>query len=321
MIAAVVSPARRRALSLALLVALAPSLAPSWASAQGTPAVESADRARDLKARGDAAMDSGRPADAIAAYSEAYALSADPALLYNRGRALQALTEYPRALEELERFEREAPPELKARVPKLAELIAELRGKVSTLTVQCTTAGARLLLRDRALGGCPLAGPVRVNAGPATLEVTAEGYFPWKRDLTLPGGGATTVDVTLVSKVTSGVLVVRSPVVGTQVTVDGTPRGVVPVEVTVAGGAHAVSLSKEGYVGARTSAVVAAGERKELEVPLEKESPVWARWWFWTGIGVVLAGGVVTVVALTTEKDPTPGTISPGIVPAGAFRF
>lgn len=313
---------RRRALSLALLVALAPALVPSSALAQAAPpAADPADRARELKTRGDAAMDSGRPADAIAAYSEAYALSADPALLYNRGRALQALTEYPRALEELERFEKEAPPELKARVPKLAELVAELRGKVTTLSVQCTTPGARLLLRDRALGACPLAGPVRVNAGPATLEVTAEGYFPWKREVALPGGGATSVDVALVSKVTSGVLVVRSPVVGTQVTVDGTPRGVVPVEVSLAGGSHAITLAKEGYHAARTSAVVVAGERKEIEVPLEKESPVWARWWFWTGIGVVVAGGVVTAIALTTEKDPTPGTISPGIVPAGAFRF
>ena len=309
--------------ALALLLTLAPMLATPIARAQPSPpaAPDAAERAKALKASGDAAMDSGRPADAVIAYSSAYELSADPALLYNRGRALQALTEYPRALDELERFEREAPAELKAKVPKLAELIAELRSKVTTVTIDCRIAGARVLLRDRALTTCPVAAPLRVNAGPATLEVTAEGHFPFRRELTLAGGGAPSVVVQLVSKTTSGILVVQSPVVGTRVLVDASTAGVVPLELTVPAGTHAITLSKDGYHDAKTSAVVAAGERKVVSVPLERETPIYARWWFWTGVGVVVAGGVATVIALNTEKDPTPGTISPGIVPAGAFRF
>jgi hypothetical protein len=299
---------------------------PAWAQ-QPTPHeapppdADKLERAKALKAQGDAAMDSGRPADAIIAYSAAYELSADPALLYNRGRALQALTEYPRALDELERFDREAPADLKAKVPKLGELIAELRQKVTTLTVVCSVQGARVLLREKALTSCPPPGPMRVNAGPATIEASAEGYFPFKRDVVLPGGGIATIDVTMTSKTTSGILVVQSPVVGTRVTVDDAPAGVVPVEITVGAGSHVIRLSKDGYHGAQTAAVVGAGERKIVNVPLEKETPIYAKWWFWTGIAVVVAGGVVAVVALNTEKDPTPGTIAPGIVPAGAFRF
>src|SRR5688572_32317740 len=76
-------------------------VAPTVAAEEPNPA--------ELKKRGDDAMESGRPADALAAYVEAYAISKDPALLYNKGRALQALTEYPRALEELEAFDKSAP--------------------------------------------------------------------------------------------------------------------------------------------------------------------------------------------------------------------
>src|SRR5437899_856477 len=91
------------------LAALATALFPTSAlpvreaRAQQAPAAE-ADRVGALKKRGDDAMDSLRYADALAAYSEAYSLSKDPALLYNKGRADQALGDYPSALQELERF-------------------------------------------------------------------------------------------------------------------------------------------------------------------------------------------------------------------------
>lgn len=39
--------------------------------------------------------------------------------------------------------------------------------------------------------------------------------------------------------------------------------------------------------------------------------PLWAQWWFWTAIGVVLVSGIV--VALTIDTDPE--------VPQGFTRF
>ena len=44
-------------------------------------------------------------------------------------------------------------------------------------------------IRDRAVGTCPLSSPVSVNAGNAHLEVSAEGYFTYERDVELPAGG------------------------------------------------------------------------------------------------------------------------------------
>jgi hypothetical protein len=285
------------------------------------PATTPEERARDLKSLGDRAMDAGRPADALTAYTEAYRISPDPALLYNRGRALLALGEYPDALAEVEKFDEAAPADLKARVPGLPKLLAELRQKVSTLSLTCAAPGARVRLRDRTLGSCPLRGPVRGAAGKATLEVSSEAYFPYSREVELPPGGLVSLEVVLVSRTTSGILVVKSPVAGTAVSVDGARAGVVPVEITVQPGSHRVELVHDGYNRAETTTLVGAGERKQLDVALDPEASVFSRWWFWAGVGVVVAGGVAITAAALTEKSPSRGTIDPGVVSAGLVSF
>ena len=66
--------------------------------------------------------------------------------------------------------------------------------------------------------------------------------------------------------------------------------------------------------------MLAAGEKKEVDVPMAERSSILGRWWFWTAVGVVAAGGVTTFIALTTEKSPDSGTIPPGQVKA-ELRF
>jgi tetratricopeptide (TPR) repeat protein len=172
-----------------------------------------AERAAVLKKRGDEAMDSLHYEDALAAYSEAYALAKDPALLYNRGRVLQARSDYPAALEAFEQFARDAPPAMRARVPKLQQLLAEIRSKVAKVEIVVNVAGARVSVRERPAGTAPLATPLALNAGPATVEVAADGYAPYRREVDLVGGETTRVDVALVAARPDGdVLAASAPV-------------------------------------------------------------------------------------------------------------
>src|SRR5262249_35410423 len=133
-----------------------------------------------------------------------------------------------------------------------------------------------------------------------------------------------TVDVQLSLTDRHGILVVRS-VEGAHVWLDGAPRGDVPVEVPVLEGSHDLRLERDGYEPSATSAVAVAGERKELSITLVKEPSILAKWWFWTGVGVFVAGGVTTAVLLTSERKADAGTIHPGVVSGplrvGAFRF
>jgi hypothetical protein len=181
------------------------------------------------------------------------------------------------------------------------------------LTVQSPVEGARVLLRSQALGTTPL-GPLRVNAGHGSLEVLAEGYYPFQKEVDLPPGGIVTIEAALASKSDSGVMRFESPLVGVAVTLDGKAAGEAPVEVALKAGSHALVMSKAGYEPVKTAVIVAAGDKRSLSFKLEKQAPVTSKWWFWTVAGAVVLGGVATTYALLTERSPDRGTYPPGQV-------
>lgn len=287
----------------------APSVPPAASPDADVPAL--------AKQRGDDALVGGRAAEALAAYMESYAARPDAAVLYNIGRAHQALADYGAALDALESFEITAPPNVRARVPGLARLLADVRQHASLLAISSAVDGATVRLDDRSLGKTPLRAPVRVNAGTATLVLEKEGFFPFQRTIALPPGAVAAFDVVLVSKLTKAIVTVRSPVAGARVAIDRRPEGTVPTEIVVAPGSHDLELTLDGYRTLRTSVAVAAGETRTLELSLETEAPITKKWWFWTGLGVLAVGATITVVALTTERSPSSGNVDPGRIRAG----
>jgi len=290
--------------------------------APGAPASPSA---AELRQRGNDAMSALKPAEALPYYQQAYELSKDPALLYNMGKAHEALEDYPAALAQYERFRREATPELRARVPKLDELVAGVRSKISFVSITSNVVGARVLVRDKAVGQVPAGGPLQLSlaAGPARIEVDADGYAPFKREVELRGGENTAFDAKLVSVAHAGTLVVQSEPTGGSVVVDDKQLGSAPVEQTVDSGAHTIVVRHEGYNDVTTTAVVGVGERKVVPIALEKSAPITQKWWFWTGIGAVVVAGVAVGVtaALLTEKSADKGSIPPGSTSAPLLRF
>src|SRR5262249_55486129 len=163
--------------------------------------------------------------------------------------------------------QQEAKPELRRRVPQLDDLLADLRGKVATLTVSSNVEHARVLVRAQQIGVTPLAAPVKLNAGHAVIEVIAEDYEPFSREVDLPGAAATAIEATLVAKTRMGMLVVKTSGEGT-VSIDGKLLGRAPVEATLGAGSHRILVSSERYKDVQTTAVVAAGERRELSIAL-----------------------------------------------------
>jgi hypothetical protein len=45
--------------------------------------------------------------------------------------------------------------------------------------------------------------------------------------------------------------------------------------------------------------------------PAPEARPVWRRWWFWTGVGVVVVGGAAAAFFLTRPETRAPGTLDP----------
>ena len=199
----------RRFLAVVLVFVVALLVTPRVAGAQ--TAADSA-RATQLKKQGDDLVHSLHYREALAAYDEAFAISHDPAIFYNRARALDALGETPQALDAYEEFIRVAPASLKAKVPKLDELVAAVRARVATLVIHCPIMGANVLVRRRVEGTTPLAAPLRVRTGPAVIEVQADGFQPFHAELVLAGGAPTTLDVALVKDEPTPVVVAPAPI-------------------------------------------------------------------------------------------------------------
>jgi hypothetical protein len=318
---ALVPSARFRALlSLGgLVAALALPAPPAMAddAAHPAPADQAAidaTRAAELKQAGDKAMDSLHYADALAAYQEAYKLSPQPALLYNEGRALQALDRHPEALAKIQAFKAVAPRDVLDRVPDLDKLLADLRARVSTLDVSCNVAGARILVDRKVLGTTPLAERLQLNAGRVTVEVEAEGYFPFHQTVDLKGAETLSVQATLLRN-TNGILVVNGSSPGADVVLDGKSIGVAPAEQAVTAGTHRLLLRHPRFADTPASVVVEAGERKEVTVPL-RAPPVTTRWWFWTSLGAAAATAAAVTAAELVTRGPDSGTIPPGRITA-----
>lgn len=310
-------PGARRARSVTVIVTALALIAPHRGEAYAAPsALSAADKkaAADLKKQGDDAMVSLRYAEALDAYTKAYTLTEEPALLYNRGRALQALGKFPEALEQIEAFDAQAPAQLKARVPALDALLAELRAKVSAITLVSNVEGARIFIDKQVIGVTPLANSLKLNAGSVLVEVEAEGYTPFRQQLELHGGETASLFAKLSLKTTLGVLSVVSSTSGARVIVDGKPAGSVPVELSLNAGLHEIRVERAGYEPVSTSAMIAAGARKQVTIPLEP-IPVTQRGWFWASVGLGVAAAAAAVVLTQVIVTPLPpGSLQPGTI-------
>src|ERR1035437_2781865 len=176
-----------RVATWACAVAVAMTLASIDARAEA-PSKADVARATELKKSGDELAHASQFREALKAYDDSYALVADPAILYNRGRAHEALGEFAEALDEFEKFVATAPGDMKTRVPNLETRVQEIAHNVATVVLQCPVAGATVVIRGKTAGTTPLASPIRLTAGDAAIEVTAAGYKPFQKSATLAGG-------------------------------------------------------------------------------------------------------------------------------------
>jgi tetratricopeptide (TPR) repeat protein len=254
------------------------------------------------KAQADAAFDTRNYERALDAYRAAFAAGGDARLHYNIAQTLTALGRYPEALESYQRFLAEAPAGTlsTAQQEKFFQLLDELKAKISRLEIVCDVAGARVFVRDKALGTTPLSAPLTLDAGGAKIEILAEGYEPFVANVDLPGAGAKKVDATLRRVDFTGSLAVHGNVAA-HVVVDGHDRGETPVTVRLDRGAHTVVVRAEGYVEQTKTIELAAGAKDEATFALRR-SPDYTIAFAGFGLGgaALATGAVMGILAFTS---------------------
>jgi tetratricopeptide (TPR) repeat protein len=264
-----------------------------------------------LKEQGDVAIEEGKYALALEAYAKALGIESCPNLYYNRGRALQGLGRNAEALADFEQFQRAAPADLIARVPHLEEMMSFVRGKVSEIIVHCDVQQAVLTVKGQVMS-LPLKEPLRIDPDTVEIQVTAPHYETWSTVVTLKGGEQQEIAPKLRPVDSTGNIVVGSPTTGAVVQVDGKVIGMVPVELRLEAGSHVIALNHTDYKSAQSRVILRPGENRTINVTLEKVTPWYKTWWFWTGVSVVAVTGTAFGVALVTEKSPDKGDIPPG---------
>ena len=149
------------------------ALVPSGARAQSADELVAGGLAR--RAQRDAG-------GALALFERAAALEPSTRVDAQVALALQALGRWLEAEERLAGLLARDDDEWLARNrPHLDEALAEVRGRLGEVVIECAVDGARVLVDRREVGTTPLPGPVRAVAGTAIVEVLADGHHAIQR--------------------------------------------------------------------------------------------------------------------------------------------
>ena len=185
------------AVSPALLVAsaIAAPANPPALSPANSPAIGE----EELIDRGIALREARNDAAALDVFRQAYHLKQGARPLAQMALAEQALGRWVEAEADLTKaISRGDDPWIQKNANLLHQALLEIQGHLGSLQLTGGVPGAQLFVNDVSAGTLPLATPLRVNAGTATLEVRAANYLPTRRAVTIPRQGIARETVTLV---------------------------------------------------------------------------------------------------------------------------
>jgi hypothetical protein len=290
------------------------TLALSWpvAHARADGGGKVLDEAAARYDRGVKLFDSGDYPGALAEFDAVYRLTKRWEVLFNVAVTQKKLFRYGAAVRSLERYLAEGGAGVDG--PRRAAVereLTEIRALVAEITVVVEGAPAQLDVDGLSEGATPLDRPLLLGSGRHVLRATREGELPDEKAIDVVSGQNATVRLAPrprpVEAKTATITVDSNPP-GATLTVDGKAVGKAPWSGELDAGGHLVTGALDGYTKARQELVVVAGQTRRVTVELlvappvaEADRPVYKKWWFWTGIGAVVAGGVATAIILGNQ--------------------
>jgi hypothetical protein len=317
---------------LAVAVALGCMLAAGVAEAADVPKPSaSADtpditQARQEFLNGAELVKEARWGEALGAFERSGKLRPHAITTYNVGACERAMGLYTRAQKTFKEALAQNDAAGKNDLP--AALITDIEGYLSQISsllanvmvtlvpanAALTVDGRPLEVTDRAAnppvlsvgllppgpGEAPPASIFRVQLDPGVhvFTLSRKGYADALVNRTFSPGASTELSLHL-DRLPATLHVASYPTGGI-VTVDGTDVGATPVDVSRPAGSYKVVVRKPGYVTYETEIVAQSGEDLNLSPNLPQEKiALTQRWWFWTGVGVLVLGAAGGTYLLT----------------------
>jgi hypothetical protein len=200
------------------------------------------------------------------------------------------------------------PPSADARPPRRKKKRKAKTGKVQVLSL---VNDARVEINGKFYGTTPIRKPIELPPGKYTVSIHKRGYKDFNETIKVVRGVTIDVDASLIAF--AGIVVVQTNAKNAVIAVDGTNAGRLPFDREIPAGKHELSVQAKGYKTVVRMINVEAGKTITLTIllkrtiivePTVETDSVFSKWWFWTIVGVVVAGGVTTGVILGTQKDP-----------------
>lgn len=325
----------KRPFSIALLLLVFVSRA---ASAQDETDAARADFAAGVKAAAE-----GHWGEALVAFDRSYATKPHALTMYNIATCERALGNYTRAREKYD-LAKKRHLETNELPSSYADDLEAKRGEIERslahLSVTLDPPDAAIAVDGRPVTkgdgdgkemvagvGAPGAAAVlpapkfelALDPGPHVFTVEHKGFQTAivRRDLPASSHGTLDLGITRLP----AVIHIAASRPDAVVRLDGQDVGVVPLALSRPAGRHDVDVRSLGFVPYHTTLSVMPGEEPRLDVKLTPEKPAfYTRWWFWTGVGALVVGAVVTSTAVyfaTRGREPPDGGSLGWVAPAG----
>ena len=210
----------------------------------------------------------GNWAESRVLFEQAHALRPSARTLRGMGMVSFELKEYLRAEMELNAALHELRlPLSEAQRREALALLLRLENFIGKLKVSVRPQTAKASI---ILDGSPVEGELKLDLGPHELSIHAAGYRPLTRMVQIEGGKTVRLDLTLT-----------------------------PVDLAL--------QPQQPGITAEQAAQPSAAASQPVPVDASHHQPgLLERWWFWAIVGAVVAGGVVTTVALTSTSSTEP---------------
>jgi len=180
------------------------------------------------------------------------------------------------------------------------------------MALYCFIKSANVEINGKLAGKTPLK-PVSLKAGSYNIRVFKRGYYEFAEKVTITANKETEVEADLIAF--AGWILVKANVKGATVAVDGKLAGKVPLDTDVPAGKREITVQAPGHLPFRKMILITAGKPHPVNVKLaampvavtKNQGSIASKWWFWTIIGAVAAGGAAVGVVLGMQKEPKKG--------------
>lgn len=174
---------------------------------------------------------------------------------------------------------------------RVNEVVARLEAVAGVVAVNADVPGASVVIDGEPRGVAPLTG-VLLRPGSHTIEARRDGFEAEPKTIGVRAGRDYTVDFHM-----------RPSAGGPSTPVASVDRPSAPVLTPKVQPARPQAEEPD-------TAAVALGPDMETQDEVEPSTPLTKRWYFWAGVGAVVAAGVVGTVAMTQDSPGKPLTPS-----------